>query len=215
VFKLADFKAKETVNYLTSSISALSFNSLVSNDSNNNKPASDFSGDDKKDVKTIPNSDSHILNMRINCGFCNQSPLNNNWCAHCKAFSVRCSVCDEGIKGAAIFCPNCLHGGHIDHVKLWFGNIEEIDCPTGCGCLCGDYFNISDQEIASDDYSDYSYDDRGRNTSIYTISDSSSDTVDEELSSEGDSQRINQKYKSAGKEINQQLPVHHRLFRMH
>lgn len=44
----------------------------------------------------------------------------------------------------ALFCisnrllvkTECGHGGHAEHVKEWFETNR--DCPTGCGCRCGD-----------------------------------------------------------------------------
>jgi len=33
-------------------------------------------------------------------------------------------------------CPRCGHGGHLEHLKLWFA--VENTCPSGCGCSCMD-----------------------------------------------------------------------------
>ena len=41
------------------------------------------------------------------------------------------------VRGFAYLCSACGHGGHPAHLKRWFEQSSE--CPTGCGCLCGEY----------------------------------------------------------------------------
>lgn len=38
------------------------------------------------------------------------------------------------IVGPSSICVVCGHGGHTDHLAIWFKN--ETKCPTGCGCFC-------------------------------------------------------------------------------
>ena len=33
---------------------------------------------------------------------------------------VVCSLCQQRIRGAVFFCPDCGHGGHPEHMSLWF-----------------------------------------------------------------------------------------------
>lgn len=41
-------------------------------------------------------------------------------------------------KSNVIWCMNCRHGGHVDHMKEWF---EELTvCPnSSCNCICLEY----------------------------------------------------------------------------
>jgi len=50
---------------------------------------------------------------------------------------LKCSVCEQNVKGFRIFCNNCNHGGHPKHLIAWFS--EHNQCPTGCGCNCEKY----------------------------------------------------------------------------
>lgn len=38
------------------------------------------------------------------------------------------------MKGLFIWCQGCSHGGHLGHIKEWFGVNKQ--CPTGCGHFC-------------------------------------------------------------------------------
>lgn len=54
----------------------------------------------------------------------------------------RCAVCLEPVRvhrlesaQSLAWCTACLHGGHADHLQLWFS--EHRKCPVdGCGCHC-------------------------------------------------------------------------------
>ncbi len=41
----------------------------------------------------------------------------------------------ESYKANIIWCMNCRHGGHVDHMQEWF---EELTvCPnSNCSCIC-------------------------------------------------------------------------------
>ncbi|KRX34644.1 WD repeat-containing protein 24 [Trichinella murrelli] len=38
------------------------------------------------------------------------------------------------IRGLFIWCPGCMHGGHLNHIERWFRSHNS--CPTGCGHKC-------------------------------------------------------------------------------
>ncbi|XP_040165744.1 GATOR complex protein Wdr59 isoform X2 [Anopheles arabiensis] len=55
-------------------------------------------------------------------------------CATCKKPVLYCSLCRLPVRGAANACLHCGHGGHTEHMRIWF---ERHDvCATGCGCPC-------------------------------------------------------------------------------
>jgi len=66
----------------------------------------------------------------------------SNFCGQCKDFAFRCSICMNAVRGLFTVCLICGHGGHVDHLRLWFS--EHTVCPTGCGCSC--LFNLSHEE---------------------------------------------------------------------
>ena len=48
--------------------------------------------------------------------------------------SLRCTICDNVIRGLFVLCDSCGHGGHLSHMEEWFG--EHRVCASGCGCEC-------------------------------------------------------------------------------
>uniref|UniRef100_A0A0N5AZS2 WD_REPEATS_REGION domain-containing protein n=1 Tax=Syphacia muris TaxID=451379 RepID=A0A0N5AZS2_9BILA len=48
-----------------------------------------------------------------------------------------CAVCHVVVKGLLTTCAACKHGGHIEHLALWFQ--DNTFCPTGCKCQCLSY----------------------------------------------------------------------------
>ena len=42
---------------------------------------------------------------------------------------TECAVCRVGVRGHAIYCLSCAHGGHVSHMREWFA--AEPSCPTG------------------------------------------------------------------------------------
>ncbi|KAI9206450.1 uncharacterized protein BJ171DRAFT_497872 [Polychytrium aggregatum] len=68
-----------------------------------------------------------------------QSQTDDGKCSKCnQLLKLQCSICQLPCpKGLTTFCMVCGHGGHIDHLRGWFR--QSSDCPTGCGCRCGDY----------------------------------------------------------------------------
>ncbi|KAJ1986589.1 SEA (Seh1-associated) complex subunit [Coemansia sp. RSA 1358] len=57
-------------------------------------------------------------------------------CAECQRKSNSCIVCHEPVRGLFIWCQGCGHGGHADHMNEWFENMQQADCPSGCGHSC-------------------------------------------------------------------------------
>ena len=59
---------------------------------------------------------------------------NSTECPTCGQNKLQCIVCQQPVKGLAVICRTCGHGGHIKHLKKWF--TQEAICPSGCGCQC-------------------------------------------------------------------------------
>lgn len=47
---------------------------------------------------------------------------------------VVCGLCRLTVKGVAVICPKCGHGGHLEHMRAWYS--LNARCPTGCECNC-------------------------------------------------------------------------------
>ncbi|KAI9168211.1 hypothetical protein H9P43_007583 [Blastocladiella emersonii ATCC 22665] len=60
------------------------------------------------------------------------------WCPHCeRQRSVRCSLCRGPVRGLAVVCPACGHGGHPVHIRGWFAAGARTCAAKGCECRCG------------------------------------------------------------------------------
>lgn len=96
------------------------------------------------------------------------------WCKNCANYSLTCSVCQMPVRGVCFACMICGHGGHTDHMKLWFQ--ENNDCPTGCGCRCGDVsIHLSEKVDYEDEYmgnADFDFD---NDTTVADYSDDDDD----------------------------------------
>ncbi|XP_001870851.2 GATOR complex protein Wdr59 isoform X1 [Culex quinquefasciatus] len=55
-------------------------------------------------------------------------------CSSCRKPVLYCTLCRLPVRGAANACLNCGHGGHTEHMRIWFEKHDE--CATGCGCHC-------------------------------------------------------------------------------
>jgi hypothetical protein len=68
------------------------------------------------------------------------------WCKAdtCKQYAISCGICQLPIRGISYTCMICGHGGHPEHMKLWFE--QSLECPTGCGCQCADTDLIEDSK---------------------------------------------------------------------
>lgn len=78
-----------------------------------------------------PNQELSALSLT--CGTCFEA-YQDSWCANCKRQKLKCALCRSGVKGPAALCVTCGHGGHTQHMKLWFET--ETECASGCGCKC-------------------------------------------------------------------------------
>ncbi|KRY92844.1 WD repeat-containing protein 24 [Trichinella pseudospiralis] len=73
--------------------------------------------------------------IMIFCPHCEKPAFNKSWiCNSCNRPLENCSVCEETIRGLFLWCPGCLHGGHLNHIESWFQSHNL--CPTGCGHKC-------------------------------------------------------------------------------
>ena len=87
------------------------------------------------------------------CQFCGNEVIHPKetmnsalWCNQCKRYGVNCSLCQQSLRESALFCIHCGHGGHINEISSWFLIHEE--CPSGCGCRCGEMINAQrDEEL--------------------------------------------------------------------
>ncbi|KDO20080.1 hypothetical protein SPRG_21441 [Saprolegnia parasitica CBS 223.65] len=85
-----------------------------------------------KHLETTP-APHEGLTLALYCHACGH-PTSDLYCAQCKDFSVKCSVCELVVRGESMYCVSCGHGGHRTHLTTWFAT--ESACPTGCGCWC-------------------------------------------------------------------------------
>jgi len=74
------------------------------------------------------------MDICIECPTCHikcQQP----YCKSCTTFLFHCSFCELALKGLCMFCFECGHGGHPEHMHTWFSS--ESTCPVqGCSCAC-------------------------------------------------------------------------------
>ncbi|KAM7534923.1 hypothetical protein Aperf_G00000102778 [Anoplocephala perfoliata] len=64
---------------------------------------------------------------------------------------LRCAVCNVTARGVIVACPQCLHGGHMEHMSAWrfrCRDVSEVVCPVpDCECRCA-YLRIRSSESA-------------------------------------------------------------------
>jgi hypothetical protein len=48
--------------------------------------------------------------------------------------SFHCSICRLPVRGLNMICVVCGHGGHANHMRMWFSKHDT--CATGCMCHC-------------------------------------------------------------------------------
>lgn len=86
-------------------------------------------------IQRIRDMNKQSTSYPTNCQTCKkQIRLEGIKCENCKTFSGICDYCHLPVKGSFAWCQVCGHGGHIDHMKLWF-NKEEL-CVAGCSHVC-------------------------------------------------------------------------------
>lgn len=79
------------------------------------------------------------VTIGLECGECN-TICEKTQCDCKKITALICALCRGGVKGPATICSQCGHGGHQQHMKLWFH--KEQQCATGCQCECLKYNTI-------------------------------------------------------------------------
>lgn len=171
-------------------ISKISLSSAISVDSDEEKIDRER-GVEYAEEPIGANSNTSTMAFQLSCATCSDFPIGTNYCSHCSAFSIRCGICQEGIRGSAIYCPECLHGGHVNHISQWFGQMSESHCPTGCGCECSIHMKPSEQPVElNDNDSDDSISDNSGPSRIFhhSYSESSGGESDDDNSSEESSQ---------------------------
>jgi len=74
--------------------------------------------------------------MHLGCSYCNKKlDQDNPKCPNCKkAVKNPCSICNHPVQGLYVWCQQCGHGGHLDHMTEWF--TSNTLCPTGCLHRC-------------------------------------------------------------------------------
>lgn len=68
----------------------------------------------------------------------NNPDLKKAWCNKCKDNTLICSICAQPVKGLALVCQICGHGGHMKEMKEYFSNADRV-CPAGCMHRCFDF----------------------------------------------------------------------------
>ncbi|KAJ2486813.1 SEA (Seh1-associated) complex subunit [Coemansia sp. RSA 2050] len=79
--------------------------------------------------------------MCVNCSICDSQlamlPHSGlSWCAVCRSMANSCVVCELPVRGEFIWCHVCGHGGHAEHIRSWFVELNQRSCPSGCGHEC-------------------------------------------------------------------------------
>lgn len=86
-----------------------------------------------KTIKSEQDCDNSVVALQ--CGKCSNTYSKSSCCRRKPA--LQCALCRLGVKGSAILCFLCGHGGHVQHMRIWFETDSE--CATGCGCQCLHY----------------------------------------------------------------------------
>lgn len=71
-------------------------------------------------------------------------------CPTCMQCALACSICQQPVQHMAAYCPDCGHGGHTNHLSLWFESHTE--CATGCGCLCAVIISTTQDTTDKEEY---------------------------------------------------------------
>lgn len=90
-----------------------------------------------KFTSVVTVSRQYGVKMLCACGCCGHISSSVTCCV-CSRYSVTCVICRVPVRGMAVFCLSCGHGGHLRHVQQWFE--VRSTCPAGCNCQCIDSF---------------------------------------------------------------------------
>lgn len=75
------------------------------------------------------------------CGRCNSrlQTFNNGRCDPCKDIALTCSLCRQPVKGLALICQICGHGGHMKEMREYWGDKEKRN--RSCPCCIHNCFD--------------------------------------------------------------------------
>ena len=91
--------------------------------------------EDKGNQCTIYDWDNSSCMGSRECKSCEKPVTSVMPCQECNAWAKQlCSICRLPVYGLCIWCKNCQHGGHREHIIEWF-KTEKL-CPSGCGHHC-------------------------------------------------------------------------------
>lgn len=79
-----------------------------------------------------------ILEFYVTCAHCGHTHRDkvSGICSQCGQWPLQCVVCRVAVRGVALFCPQCGHGGHVNHViNLPPGRCISSDCPCDCSMV--------------------------------------------------------------------------------
>ena len=67
--------------------------------------------------------------VNLCCGNCGKPNYSHGpfECQNCKTDTSICCVCDQTVHGLYVWCQGCSHGGHLDHLMLWFLGTTSLD----------------------------------------------------------------------------------------
>ena len=84
--------------------------------------------------ESIRQINQKMTSYYVSCS-CSTPLASGAFCSKCNLL-VRCNVCSQTVSGIFVWCQGCGHGGHLEHMKSWFGNNKQ--CPAGCLHNCTD-----------------------------------------------------------------------------
>jgi hypothetical protein len=87
----------------------------------------------------------------LSCGACarplaDESSDGARLCKRCAKPAAFCAICRLPVTGMFIWCKQCGHGGHPDHIAKWFET--HAGCPAGCAHTCNPASLLTDRARA-------------------------------------------------------------------
>lgn len=88
------------------------------------------------------NTDSDYLkSIEQDAGLDNYKGVTNKWIESNQQLLHNCSYCGLKVDRLVFVCGNCQHVTHRTCAETWWKDGDE--CPSGCGCSCIEYFDIT------------------------------------------------------------------------
>jgi hypothetical protein len=135
-FRLLDsvyFNNSSLEEYIVSVKSVCQRCGKIINDSNDINNINNHDNINNSDSKNNNSSSKNNNNNNIYYNTPHDTP-SSLWCSSCHTHGINCTLCEEPVRGASIFCSVCGHGGHVTCLSTFFS--IESECPSGCGCCC-------------------------------------------------------------------------------